>query len=213
MSDRRHVVLLGDSIFDNGAYTRGEPDVLGHLQRLVSPGWCATSCAVDGATTSGLDAQLHRLPADATDLVVSIGGNDVLQNVDLLSSTVSSTAAALDLLADRLATFERAYRRAIARVLERRLRTTVCTIYNGAIDPARATAARIGLTIFNDAILRTALDSRLDVIELRSICMEPADYANPIEPSGPGGLKIARAIACAIGGLSGGESTRLWTRC
>ena len=33
------------------------------------------------------------------------------------------------------------------------------------------------------------------VIELRAVCRDPEDYANPIEPSGRGGLKIARAIA------------------
>jgi hypothetical protein len=43
--------------------------------------------------------------------------------------------------------------------------------------------------------LRAALDRGLDIIELRAICREPSDDANPIEPSGRGGLKIARAIA------------------
>jgi hypothetical protein len=33
------------------------------------------------------------------------------------------------------------------------------------------------------------------LIDLRIICSEDGDYANPIEPSVQGGLKIARAIA------------------
>jgi hypothetical protein len=37
------------------------------------------------------------------------------------------------------------------------------------------------------------------VIELRLVCSEPEDYANPIEPSVQGGAKIARAIARAVG--------------
>ena len=57
-----------------------------------------------------------------------------------------------------------------------------------------------------DAIYRTANRIRADVIELRSICTESADYANPIEPSGPGGLKIAKAIAAWLRS-SGAEST------
>lgn len=57
--------------------------------------------------------------------------------------------------------------------------------------------------MFNDVILRVAFDQGLSVIELRLICNEPGDYANPIEPSGPGGLKIARAIAQAVGAVEG----------
>jgi hypothetical protein len=39
----------------------------------------------------------------------------------------------------------------------------------------------------------------LPAIDLRLVCTEPADYANPIEPSGRGGLKIAGAIARSLG--------------
>jgi hypothetical protein len=34
---------------------------------------------------------------------------------------------------------------------------------------------------------------------LRLVCTEPSDYANPIEPSGSGGRKIALAIAASLG--------------
>jgi hypothetical protein len=63
----------------------------------------------------------------------------------------------------------------------------------------------MGLTLFNDVILRTAIEQRLDAAELRSICAEPADYANPIEPSGQGGLKIAGAIARLVGAVHSDE--------
>jgi len=56
------------------------------------------------------------------------------------------------------------------------------------------------------------VDLGLDVLELRLICTEPEDYANPIEPSGQGGLKIARAIARAIGATdqAGAKPARVW---
>jgi hypothetical protein len=57
---------------------------------------------------------------------------------------------------------------------------TICTIYNGALPADEARLARIGLMIFNDVILRTAFDQCLDVIELRAICQEACDYANPM---------------------------------
>ena len=37
-----HVVLIGDSIFDNAAYTRGGPDVVSQVRGLLPRGWEAT---------------------------------------------------------------------------------------------------------------------------------------------------------------------------
>jgi hypothetical protein len=189
-----HIVLLGDSIFDNRAYTGGEPDVVSHLRSLLPTGYRATLCAVDGDTTQGVPEQLRGVPDDATHLIVSVGGNDVLGNTDLLSMAVDSTAEALALFAKRVARFEADYRSAIADVLILRRPTTVCTIYNGNLSPLEAEIARIGLMTFNDVILRVAFEHRVNIIDLRLVCTQPADYANPIEPSGPGGLKIAQAI-------------------
>src|SRR4051812_44039884 len=208
----RHVALLGDSIFDNSAYTRGAPDVVTHLRHVLPAGWRATLCAVDGATTSGLTTQLTCVPADASHLVIAIGGNDALQNRDLLSMAVRSSAQTLQAFADRLDTFERRYRSAIHDAIALRRCTLVCTVYNGALEPERATIARVGLALFNDVILRTAIDLGLDALELRNICTEPGDYANPIEPSGQGGLKIARAISRAVRATehTGQAPSRVW---
>ena len=52
---------------------------------------------------------------------------------------------------------------------------------------------------FNDVILRVAFDNQFTVIDLRSVCDDPTDYANPIEPSGTGGRKIAMATMRAVG--------------
>jgi hypothetical protein len=211
---RNHIVLLGDSIFDNAAYTRGDPDVVTHLRRLLPSDWEATLCAVDGATTLGLAAQLADIPVDASHLVIAIGGNDALQNSDLLSLRVASSTQALEIFADRIMTFERAYRTAITEAIRLQRHTAICTVYNGALEPERATVARVGLALFNDVILRTAIDLRLDALELRSICTEPADYANPIEPSAQGGLKIARAISRLVGAADSiGAPARVWGGC
>jgi hypothetical protein len=92
-------------------------------------------------------------------------------------------------------------------------RTAVCTVYNGALEPDRARIARVALALFDDVILRTAIEWRLDVLELRLVCSEPSDYANPIEPSGAGGAKIARAIARIVGAVAVGvEPARAWGR-
>src|SRR4051794_5423207 len=91
MTQRPHVVLLGDSIFDNKAYTSGAPDVTTHLRSVLPAHWLVSSAARDGATTASLQGQLSRVPADASHLVISIGGNDALQNMDLITLAVRSS--------------------------------------------------------------------------------------------------------------------------
>lgn len=206
-----HIALLGDSIFDNRAYTGREPDVIAHLRDLLPTGWQATLCAVDGATTRNMAAQVAQIPTASTDVVVSIGGNDALQNADLLTMAARSSADALTAFAERLDTFERAYGAAIDRVRARQANVTVCTIYNGALEPERARLARVGLRMFNDVIFRAAFARRLGVIELRAVCTDHADYANPIEPSGRGGRKIAEAIVRATAGRHAeADVSRVW---
>lgn len=192
------VVLLGDSIFDNAAYTGREPDVITHLREQLGAHSSATLLAVDGARIRDLAAQLKRLPKETTHLVISVGGNDALENTDLLATRVLSTTAALTLFGKRVAPFEAAYRKAIATALALGLPTTVCTIYNGNLEASQAAVARVALTTFNDAILRVAFENRMGVIDLRLVCTTARDYANPIEPSGEGGRKIAAAIVRAL---------------
>jgi lysophospholipase L1-like esterase len=194
-----HVVLLGDSIFDNGAYVAGGPDVAAQLRALLPPDWSATLCAVDGAVVDDVARQLTRIPADATHLVISAGGNDALGHIDLLNKPARSAAEVLGLLADAASAFETRYRRMLARTLSRKLPVVVCTIYNGSFpDPLTQRLASTALTVFNDAILRVAIEARIPVVDLRLVCSERADYANPIEPSTRGGVKIARAVVRAL---------------
>jgi hypothetical protein len=194
-----HVVLLGDSIFDNGAYTQGGPEVVSQLRPLLPGGWSATLLAVDGARADDVPQQLTRLPLDASHLVLSAGGNDALAHTDLLEGPAASAAQVLGFLTDAAEAFERRYRRLVERLTTVGLPLTVCTIYNGSFpDRVFQRIASTALCVFNDVILRVALERRLGIIELRLVCTEPADYANPIEPSSRGGAKIAAAIRDAL---------------
>ena len=95
-----HIVLLGDSIFDNAAYVAGGPDVVRQLRDILPSGWRATLNARDGAVIADLPLQLQRLPTDATHLVVSIGGNDALGESGLLDRKVTSMVEALELITE-----------------------------------------------------------------------------------------------------------------
>jgi GDSL-like Lipase/Acylhydrolase family len=207
-----HIALLGDSVFDNASYTGAEPDVVTHLRALLPADARATLLAIDGAITRSMTEQLTKISPEATHLVVSIGGNDALGYLNLLEAPVRSTADALRLFGKTSARFEADYRSAVRPVVARGLPTTVCTIYNGAFDDADyAARARVALMMFNDVILRVAFELHASVIDLRLVCSERADYANPIEPSGQGGMKIAKAIAHATGARPAGEhSACVW---
>jgi hypothetical protein len=108
-------------------------------------------------------------------------------------------AESLMQLADIRDEFQMRYRAAITEVVQTGLPTAVCTIY----DPRYAdlTQRRLGataLTILNDVITREAVRLGLPLLDLRIICDEDADFANPIEPSSHGGWKIAGVIVSLL---------------
>jgi lysophospholipase L1-like esterase len=195
-----HVVLLGDSIFDNAAYVRGAPDVVRQLRERLPQGWRATLCAVDGAVIRGVERQLRETPDDASHLILSVGGNDALGHAWILREGARSVADVLERLSDIAERFEADYRATLDAVLARRLPAAVCTIYYPSFpDEAAQRLSVAALTLFNDAIIRAAFTRGLPLIDLRLVCDEAADYANPIEPSERGGAKIASAIARLVG--------------
>jgi hypothetical protein len=194
-----HVVLLGDSIFDNKAYVGNGPDVVEQLSDMLPSGWHASLLAVDGASTHDVKYQLERLPPDATHVVVSAGGNDALGHADMLQEWTWSAARVLDRLADIRDGFQKDYRAMLDGILARKLPTAVCTIYDARFDdPDMRRIANTALTVFNDVITREAFARGLPLIDLRLIFSDDADYANPIEPSVQGGAKIARAITTLL---------------
>lgn len=207
-----HVVLLGDSIFDNDRYVPGGPSVIEHLRKALPSGWRTTLLARDGAIAADVPRQLQGLPPDATHLVISAGGNDALSSSLVLHGSAGSVAELLSSLADLHEEFQREYRGMLAQVLTHGRPTAVCTVYDAIPDLGRED--RTGLSIFNDVILREAFRLRLPVIDLRLICTDRDDYArsSPIEPSVVGGGKIARAVARLVTGYDfKGEGSRVFT--
>ena len=190
----RHIVLLGDSVFDNGAYVGGGPDVVHQLRSIVPAGWRCTLSAVDGALTTDVSAQLQRIPSDATHLVVSAGGNDALGESGVLDQPARSVAEALDKLSAARDRFRRNYVAMLDELTRRALPTAICTIYEPRFsETERRRLAATALAVLNDCLTREAFVRGLTLIDLRVIFDDDADFANPIEPSVQGGMKIARA--------------------
>src|SRR5688572_32935225 len=180
-----HVVLLGDSIFDNAAYVPGGPSVLEHLRRMLPRDWRATLLAVDGAEVASVYSQLERLPKDATHLVLSAGGNNALwTGGSLLGLEATTVREALAQIADAVREFAADYRELLTHLRSFGKPLTVCTIYDAIPDLGPAEVG--GLCLFNDVITRTAFAAGGTLIDLRVICRVASDYdaVSPIEPSG-----------------------------
>ncbi len=195
-----HVVLLGDSIFDNSRYVPGGPAVVEQLRAALPRGWQATLLAVDGSVVADVPRQLARLPADATHLVVSAGGNDALGCAGLVADESHTTAEGFAALAEAQDEFRRDYRDMLRAVLAAGKPAVLCTVYDSV--PGLTRPAQAGLSAFNDVIVREAVGAGLPVLDLRFVCDRPADYSDlsPIEPSRVGGAKIAEAIARVVAG-------------
>jgi hypothetical protein len=194
----RHVVLLGDSVFDNGAYVGGGPDVAAQLREAL-PAWRTTLLAVDGSTVSDVPGQLAGLPPDASHLVISAGGNDALGHAAVLDAPSRSVAESLAALADIGAAFRTKYAAMLAAALARALPLAICTIYDPRFpDPLLRRVGTAALALVNDGIVREAVARALPILDLRAVCDDDADFANPIEPSVAGGAKIAAAIAALV---------------
>ena len=197
-----YITLLGDSIIDNKTYVqKGELSVLEHLENISEYEY--TQLAFDGDTTLNvLNGQLLS-PGIATSshLVLSIGGNDLLQNLSFLYE------GPVDKINDAVAgvqqyifkPLEQRFETIIEKLSSHRANLLLCTVYEGDLgrtDEFRDVldSSKIMVSSFNDIVYKTARKYNADVLELRHIFTSPDDYANPIEPSHIGGEKLAQAI-------------------
>ena len=201
-----HIVLLGDSIFDNAGYLAGRgPDVAGHLRARLPAGWRATLLARGGAVAADVPGQLGRSPPDATHLVVSAGGNDAGRREGVLAEPARSVAEGLARIAAIRERFAEDYRAMLDAVSARRLPTAVCTVYDPRFaDPDRRRVVVVALAAFNDVVTREAFARGLALIDLRLVSASDQDFAGPTGPSVLGGGKIAAAIA----GWATGQGSR-----
>tara|TARA_B100001996_G_C18512068_1_gene535783 strand:+ start:89 stop:772 length:684 start_codon:yes stop_codon:yes gene_type:complete len=208
----KHIVLLGDSIFDNSSYVNlGELDVPNQLRSLVGHNCKVTNLAVDGHLIRHVKNQLNNLPSDVTHLFVSVGGNDGLGHLSIFHTHVNTIGESLQQMYRIGDNFKKRYSEMVDLVLSYNLPTTFCSIYyprfdarsldrvqdymsvlsNGREIQEMVMAAE---TIFNDIITYEIFKRKIPLIDLRVLCDDDQDFANPIEPSCIGGMKIAKTI-------------------
>ena len=141
-----HLVLLGDSIIDNASYVPGgRPAVIDQVRGRLPGGWSATLLARDGSVIEDvLDRQLPAIPADASHLALSVGGNDVLHQIRILQEPAGNVAVALHILLESRQEFALEHRRLLEAIVGRGLPTIVCTIYNPCSDDDGFQRAAVG---------------------------------------------------------------------
>ena len=196
---KHYVSLLGDSIIDNKVYVEeGELSVTEHLQHNSSSNF--TMIAVDGDTTEDvLENQLDNLKEPVSHIVLSIGGNDLLQNLHLLQDETSGMKFALEKSSELIGEIQENYTKILEHLSNYDAKVLLCTVYEGDLksDVMLAQFDKAGqamLKMHNDTVYYLASKFEVDVLELRNIFTNKEDYANPIEPSHIGGEKLAKAI-------------------
>jgi hypothetical protein len=156
---------------------------------------------VDGSICAGvLGSQTGDL-SRADHIILSAGGNNALQHVDLLEAVIETTAK--DVLV-RLWSIQEEFRRDYAALLDclalTRRPVLVLTVYNPCfhghgMDSRYQQAAESAVSIINDVIQQEGRRRPFDILELRTLFNDRADYANPIEPSAIGGAKLAKCMS------------------
>ena len=208
----KHIILAGDSIFANRSWVKpGEPDVSNQLQGLMDEGDKVSLLAVDGHVINNVEGQLRNLPNDTTHLVISVGGNNAMRILNELSRATRNIGDGFLTFHDFRESFESGYIEMLTNALSFNIPTTLCTIYHpcfnhsdmervsdymeyGVKSETIQKKAMTALPIFNDIIFQEAVNFNIPVIDLRLIFNDKSDYANPIEPSAIGGLKMAKVI-------------------
>jgi len=222
----KNILLLGDSIIDNRSYVlEGELEVTAHLKKLYlyEPDVSITNNAVDGDTMYDLKNNHLDTPdiEEASHIIVSIGGNDLLHNISFLQRTSELSKimgkdarigkwGVKELNPSRNRVFEetyfeiikpftKQYETIVANLSNHRAKLLLCTVYEGDLVDSDEfsdvnNSSKTMVSLFNDIVYRTANKYGADVLELREIFVRPEDYANPIEPSHIGGGKLAKAM-------------------
>ena len=131
----KHIVLLGDSIFDNCSYINSaELDVPNQLRSIVGHRARVTNLAVDGHKIGHVKSQLNKLPPSATNLFVSVGGNDGLGYLSIFNSHVNTVGEALQQMYRVGNNFKKRYSEMVDLVLSYNMPTAFCSIYYPRFD-------------------------------------------------------------------------------
>jgi hypothetical protein len=200
-----HVVLLGDSTLDNGRYLNlasGELSVEKQLaKKCAELGWQMTVLAQDGSLLEDVRTrQLPLIPDQATHLVLSASGNDLLSLLNQMvvaNFTLSSVYAAI---VEGLKNVAERYRNLLQSLKNLGCHLACCTVYRPNFNHLFfKSLATFSLGLHNSRLKQLAADLDCSVIDLANLFDTSEDFANPLELSTRGGSKLIENVAAFVG--------------
>ena len=227
MTKQGHILILGDSVFDNTVYI-GKHEKDGQARMLDAlPNYHQTFLALDGAITHELPRQTKYINmaietnGPITDVVLSIGGNNLLGEGVLLNARTKNVLGGLSTFRTRQEEFEVDYMNMLKKlqgilypqpIQKVTIKWHVLGIYYPCYSAPQTfpnrkfptdmhfqNASRLGVDLFNSVILKTiGYEGFIDLNRLFNYGGDKIFYANPIEPSSFGSRMIAQTIQSRI---------------
>lgn len=186
LTNKNHVILIGDSVLNNSAYVTKSKSVPERLKSKMSAG-NFLNVAQDGATITDLYAQLDKIPLELNDsntfVFISAGGNDIL------NKKIKLNDAKLTKLFDDYMNFLKALRVKLGSA-----KINVLNLYL----PSGSQYESYNLTVdkWNTMLEEhsSTVGETYNVVDIHSSLVGAEDFVYNIEPSEVGSAKIADAI-------------------
>ena len=190
------ICLYGDSIFDNAPYVPFGTAVINQMRAVY--GAEVALCARDGAGVRDVFGQIERHPPVPSDVVVlSVGGNDLLQCTGLYDGQALGDTHPLMLAMQRI---QADYRRVVTLLQAYECRLVLCNLYT-PVELAVQFADVIPLAVIheliadhNRMIADVAAHHHDQVLDIAALLSDQADFSHVIEPSARGGAKLVQGL-------------------
>tara|TARA_R100000458_G_scaffold56059_1_gene60607 strand:+ start:1080 stop:1856 length:777 start_codon:yes stop_codon:yes gene_type:complete len=204
INDNAICTLIGDSMIDNSAYTgtgKGTVDYLRAKSKVSQDIY--NDQAVDGYVVSDCISSAHKVRGDY--VVISAGGNDLLDKMSLLSAT-DDTNLLMGIMQLEIDKLTQAYETLLSQLSKKDRTFVFLTCYTGnlAYNPTRFdnvdNITNAVVSMWNDRLYSLANkynrrnnSQTYDVIDTREF-MTVDCYYNEIEPNDKGARRIANNI-------------------
>lgn len=199
-----HVVLVGDSTLDNGRYlnyANGELSVEKQLsKRCEDEGWHMTVLAQDGSMLEDvLVNQMRLIPDNATHIVMSASGNDLLALLNEMVQANFTAASMYRAIVTGLGQVADRYKDLAQALKSLGCHLACCTVYRPNFNHMFfKTLATCSLGLHNSRLKQISVDLDCSVIDLANMFDSKEDFANPLELSTRGGSKFVQNIVTFV---------------
>lgn len=180
-----HIVLLGDSIFQNKKYVPKSKSVEYLLKEKLSIP--SLVLAQDNAIIYDIHNQYNTMPTDlnakSTNLYISIGGNDLL---NLYEHNNTKDSNLFNMVWEL-------YKKTILMIIDNTQCNVILTDIYFITDPNYSKYIPM-IEKWNSNLYQFANQHKLKVFKISKILTQPKDFTNSIEPSVIGGKKMVNSF-------------------